>query len=150
MRKNPKSILRFLAMALMTTFTILSLVQCPSGGSKSSPPPDFIGTWKTTDPASTFILMLAETTFTISIDTSNGSEFVTGGIDFDTSLRHILAMVATESYTGIPATTPLVVGPGENLYIAYLFINSTEMEMNWTKTDYPVLGSINDLYLFKQ
>ena len=135
MQKNFKFLLKLLPLALMSALTVFSLAGCPSGGSS---PPEFVGTWKGVVPGTSptpFTVTLAETTFSVLAgDPSGDSESLTGTITFDTSAKHILLLVATESYTGWAPTTPTL--PGDKLYVLYS-LSGTTLTIAFSKTAYP-------------
>jgi hypothetical protein len=132
MRKKPKFLLRLLSFIFMVALTVLSVAGCSTNGSGG---PDFIGTWMGPISLGTMTITFTETTFTSfyngGSDTESGSGTITS---FDTSSKHILLLVATESYTGNPPTTPLV--PGDKLYILYS-LSGTTLTVAYTKTAYP-------------
>jgi len=122
MRKNP--LLPGLALSVFVSIlTVVSLAECSGAGGGSSPP-EFVGTWKCTSPI-LLTITLTETTFaSVAGDLSGDSESLTGTItSYDTTAKHILAVVATESFTGSPPTTPTL--PGDKLYFLYSVSGTT-------------------------
>jgi len=118
----------------MSALTVLSLAGCP-------PPhetPEFVGTWFGHFPQTgTATITFTETTFTALI-TGNvpDTESIAGTItSFDESSKHILAVVATESYTGAVPTKQSF--PGDKLYMLYS-LSGTTLTMASSKTEYPV------------
>jgi hypothetical protein len=132
MRKNLKSLLLLLPVVFISALTVLSLAGCPSPHET----PEFVGTWKgAIGGGGTLTLTFTETTFTSFAGPLPDTESASGTItSFDTSSKHILGVVATESYTGSVPTTPMV--PGDKLYILYS-LSGTTLTMAFTKSAYP-------------
>jgi hypothetical protein len=89
-------------------------------------------------------ITIAETTIAwVSGDPSADSESITGTITSDTTAKHILATVATESYTGSTPTTPIL--PGAKLYFLYS-ISGTTLTLALNPTGYP--ADLGSAYIF--
>jgi hypothetical protein len=142
MRKNP-FLPRLTLLVFVSVLALLSLAECSSSGSS---PPEFVGTWKCTSPA-LITITLTETTFaSVAGVLSGDSESITGTItSYDTTTKHILALVATESYTGNAPTTPTL--PGTKLYMLYSLSGTTlNLSLGQPGQGYPT--DLSSAYVF--
>jgi hypothetical protein len=108
------------AIMLTSVLTVLGLAGCPAGGGGS---PDFVGTWVATTPMA-LTLILGESTWSAISGTLPDTESLDGTItSYDGSAKHLVALVAHESYTGSTPTQPK--NPGDSLYMLYSISGST-------------------------
>jgi hypothetical protein len=147
MRKHLRFLLELLAFILVVSLPVIDMAGCSSGGSDpSTPPPEFVGTWKGGPPGGpTITLTITRTTFSVLADSGGGDteSFAGTTTSFDTSAKHVLMVVATESYTGNAPTTPMV--PGDKLYGLYS-LSGTTLTMAMNNTTYPV--DLSSAYTF--